>query len=298
MMGIFRGGDFWKSLWIFASDIKFSHSVFALPFALAPLWLMPISLPTIPKVCLILLAMVTARTFAMGINRWLDQDIDRENPRTSGRMIPSGKLRSSYGLYWTILAAAIFVSTSFGLSYLAGVLSIPLLMILAAYSLLKRVTWITHWYLGLCLGLAPIAVAVALAGNVPLIILILGAGVMFWVAGFDLLYAIQDVGFDRSNGLRSFPAKFSIKHSLFTSVLSSLLSLVAFATVGKLGEFGSIYFIGLSVIGVLIATEHWVVRDLYMDKPSSNINKAFFNINAWISVVYLIFLLGDKSYYG
>jgi len=283
-----------QSFVLFGKDIKLSHSIFALPFALSALFLVETSIPSAPSIGLIVLCMVTARTFAMGMNRFLDARIDHANPRTRGRMIPSQKMSSKETLAWSSIAGLIFVIAAFFLSPTAGALSFPLLAVLATYSLMKRFSWFTHWYLGACLGCGPIAVSIALTGSAPLTVLLLGAAVMFWTAGFDILYALQDMAFDQKAGLQSVPARFGAHRSLYASRASFAAAVICFAMVGVLGNLGAIYFAGVTVIGAILAGEHVLVRDARVDGRSKHFNAAFFTANAFISMLFLAFITADQ----
>jgi 4-hydroxybenzoate polyprenyltransferase len=274
----------WRSFAVFAGDIKLAHSVFALPFAASAFVLGGLPLPSARAVVLALVCMVTARSFAMGMNRVLDRMFDVANPRTRGRAIPSGAMTARQGLRWSLLAAAIFVGAAAALSPLAGWLAVPLLLVLLAYSYMKRLTWLTHWYLGLCLGLAPVAVQVALTGTVTLPVLLLGGAVAAWTGGFDVLYALADWEFDRNVGLSSFPGRFGPGTALWASRLSFAAMIGALMAAGWLGGRGAVYFVGVALIGGVLAWEHVLVRDAKADGKSANLNRAFFDANAFVSV--------------
>ena len=171
----------------FSADIKLAHSVFAMPFAIVGLVLSGASWPSFHQAFLLLVAMVSARSFAMGINRYLDAEIDSLNERTVLRAIPAGRMLRQQSLAISLAAGAIFIAAAFGLSTMCGFLGVPLLVILAFYSQMKRIGWMTHFYLGLCLALAPVAVSIALTGSVPVATLLVAAAVIFWTAGFDIL---------------------------------------------------------------------------------------------------------------
>ncbi|MCX6115979.1 MAG: UbiA family prenyltransferase, partial [Proteobacteria bacterium] len=189
----------------FARDIKFSHTIFSLPFVVVGLIIANVEFPTVRNAFIILLCMVSARSFAMGMNRFLDAGLDGQNLRTAVRAIPQGRLSKNTSIYINLCFALTFIGGSFLLSPLAGVLSLPLLVILGLYSMMKRWTIFTHFYLGLCLGLATIAAELALAGRVGHLNILLGLSILFWVAGFDILYSTQDIDIDRKFKLYSFP---------------------------------------------------------------------------------------------
>lgn len=277
----------------FAADIKLAHSVFALPFAMAAFVVGRMPVPSLTTCLLLVLCMVTARSFAMGMNRVLDRDIDVANPRTRTRMIPRGELTPQQALAWSVGAGALFVVAAFGLSPLAGYCALPLLFVLMSYSLLKRWTWLTHWYLGLCLGMAPVAVEIALTGAASLPVLLLGLAVSLWTAGFDILYSLQDMGFDRVNGLHSVPGRFGPGPALWMSRLSFLAMVVLLAAVGDLTGRGAIYYAGVLLVAGILLYEHVLVSDARVDGKSRHLGVAFFNANAYVSVAFLVFAVAD-----
>jgi 4-hydroxybenzoate polyprenyltransferase len=268
--------------------VKFSHTLFALPFALAGAALAAAeSGITWRQVLWIVLAMVGARNAAMGFNRLADQAYDARNPRTANRELPSGTL--SRGVVWavTLLLAALFVIASFQLSSLCGWLSPVALAIVAAYSYTKRFTWASHLVLGLALGMAPVGGWLAVGGGVSVAAWLLGAAVLQWVAGFDVLYACQDVEFDRREGLFSIPARFGPVRALVIARVLHAGALAALVGVGLVGGLHPVYWVGLAAIGAVLVWEHRLVRpgDL------SRLDVAFFNMNGIISVIYLVTIL-------
>lgn len=240
--------------------------------------------------------MVSARSFAMGMNRFFDHRIDAINPRTSQRMIPKGSLSPSAGLGWSLFAGFVFVGFSFGLSPLAGMFRPAVLIILAGYPFMKKLTWLTHWYLGACLGFAPMAVAIALNGYCSLQTILLGLAVTFWTAGFDILYALQDLEFDRSHKLKSVPAMFGPAKALVFSRVCFSAMIALLASAGMLAEMGVLYFAGVGVVAGILIYEHILVRDADATGHSKHINAAFFNLNAYVSVLFLLFTCAD--YWG
>lgn len=292
--GLF-GRSVGQSFVAFAADIKLAHSVFALPFAASVFFIGDIPMPSPREVGLLLVAMVAARSFAMGMNRYLDRDIDAQNPRTQARMIPSGALSANQGLVWSLLAAVLFIAAASSLSSLAGWCAVPMLVILMSYSYMKRLSWLTHWYLGACLGLAPIAVQIALQGRVELSVLLLGLAVALWTAGFDILYSLQDLAFDRQYSLRSVPGAFGPQRALWISRGCFALMTASLACVGYLSRLHGLYFCGVAIVAMILAYEHWLVRDAAVDGRSTNINLAFFNLNAYVSILFLGFLVADYA---
>ena len=271
----------------FGRMIKFSHSVFALPFALVSGLIAvvrhEISITPL-DVLLLLVCMVAARTAAMGFNRIADRDVDAENPRTKNRELPSGTIGAREAWTFTIGATIIFIAASFGVNTLCGVLSVPLLALLYGYSLTKRVTWASHFVLGACLGAAPIGVWFALTGAFAWEPILLGLGVTLWTAGFDIYYSLQDEEFDRANGLRSIPARFGRHRSIVIVRLVHTLAMIAFFAFGVVATMGMPFWIGLALIGSILIYEAWLMRDGDLSK----IDLAFFNLNGYVSVLFAV----------
>lgn len=282
----------------YAADIKLAHSVFALPFVGVGLLVSPIWVVTWSKALLILLCMVSARSFAMGMNRLLDVEFDRLNLRTSLRALPAGRVTIKTYIIISAVCAIIFVMSSFQLSIIAGALSIPVLVILASYSLMKRVSWATHWYLGLCLGLAPIAAEIALVNHGTLPVLFVGIAVAFWTAGFDLLYSLQDREFDVKSNLHSFPAAFGHRKALVASMVSFAMMIFCLGVVGRLSGAGRIFDVGVIIVSIILAYEHWIVRMAWKEGYSKKINSVFFTYNAFLSVLFFLFALADRLFNG
>ncbi|MEN9528460.1 MAG: putative 4-hydroxybenzoate polyprenyltransferase [Pseudomonadota bacterium] len=274
----------------FLEAIKFSHTVFAMPFALlsAVLAFRTGSFDWI-KLIWIVAAMVGARTWAMSINRVVDAHFDALNPRTAARAVAAGSISKKHMLGFGALGAVLFVGSASALSQVAFLCSFPVLLILASYSYTKRFTFLCHFWLGLCLSLAPLGAWVALQGTFPLEMLFLMGGITAWVGGFDIIYAIQDAAFDAQQGLHSIPSRFGIPRALLVARISHILAALFFATFGVLYRLGAIYFVGLAVAAILMVQQHLVVRKGKMD----NINFAFFNLNGWIAV--LLFLAATLS---
>ena len=265
-------------------SIKFSHTIFALPFAIiAALLARNGSSPSASEFAFIILAMIGARTWAMSVNRAVDAHIDAQNPRTKNRSLPSGRLLSKQVWLAAALGAGVFTLSAAMLSKTALWCSPVILVILASYSYTKRFTFFCHYWLGLCLGLAPLGAWVALQNEISPNIFLLSCAICFWVSGFDIIYALQDQDFDRSLNLHSIPAKFGTKISLYIARFSHALAAVLFFIFGNLFHLGIPYFLGVSVAVLLMIYEHWLVRkgDL------KNINMAFFNLNGWIAVLLL-----------
>lgn len=282
----------------FAKDIKLSHSIFALPFAASALFFIDYSHLNWQTAVLLMVCMVSARSYAMGMNRFLDHKIDAENPRTKVRMIPSGALSPLQGLVWSLFWALILIISAYGLNSLSGHLSFLLLFILGGYSTMKRLSALTHLYLGMCLGLAPIAVAISLTGTVPTALLCLGGAISFWTAGFDILYALQDRDFDIKHKLHSVPTLFSPWHSILISRAFFGVTVVALNLVGYYANLSAFYYCALVLIYALLIYQHWLVRDAKVNGRSNNINAAFFNTNAYISLLFLIIAAAETFFFS
>jgi 4-hydroxybenzoate polyprenyltransferase len=267
--------------------IKFEHTVFALPFALAGAWLAAGGTPPMLDLLGIVLAAVAARSAAMAFNRIVDRDIDAQNPRTSGRELVTGELGVGYAIGFTVFHSLVFVAVSFWLAPICGWMSLPVLVLVLGYSYLKRFTLFCHFGLGLALACAPSGAWLAVAKSfgpgwpVPLWI---GGGVLAWTAGFDLLYSIQDMDFDRRQGLSSIPARIGSMRTRLMSLSLFALSLVLLAYAGHQGQMAWPYYLGLGAVAALLLTEHWLVRGGRTDR----IPLAFFKVNAWVGVVFFV----------
>lgn len=269
--------------------VRFSHTIFALPFALASMALAASRYPVTPAAFgWILLAMVAARTAAMGFNRLADRKFDALNPRTRAWELPAGKITIVEAALLTAAAALVFVYAAYRLNPLCLALSPVALAIVFFYSLTKRFTWASHLFLGLALALAPLGAWLALSG-VPqaadlAVPVFLALAVLFWLAGFDIIYAIQDYDFDRGQGLFSMPARFGIERSLFLSSLFHVATVAFLALVGLSAGLGPVYWIGIAVVAAILVWEHRLVTPADL----SRINKAFFDVNAYVSLGYLL----------
>jgi 4-hydroxybenzoate polyprenyltransferase len=267
-----------------ARMVKFSHSIFALPFALSGAALAAARYGgSLRQLGLIVLAMVSARNAAMGFNRLADHAIDARNPRTAERELPRGAL--SRGAVWafTLALAAIFVAAAFALNPLCGALSPVALAVVFGYSYTKRLTWASHLVLGLSLAIAPVGGWVAVAGRFDVVPWILAAAVLFWVAGFDTIYALQDEAFDRAEALHSIPARFGVRRALWLARGFHALAFAAMIAVGFAARLHPAYFVGLAVVLAVLVWEHRLVRQ----DDLSRIGVAFLNANGIISLLYL-----------
>jgi 4-hydroxybenzoate polyprenyltransferase len=270
----------------FASLVKLSHSVFALPFALLALLAATAGHPSLRQLLLVVAAVVAARTAAMAYNRFADRAIDALNPRTAARELPRGAVSPRAALLLTSLAAALFLLCCWLLQPICLWLGLPTLAFLLGYSHTKRFTALCHLWLGVGLGIAPLAAWLAVDGAFTAHLwapAALGAGVACWVAGFDVLYACQDEAFDRQHGLHSLPARFGAKAALRGSRLLHAIALVGFLVFGQLVPLGPGYLIGIALAALLLLWQHRLVRpgDL------ARIDMAFFTANGALAILVL-----------
>lgn len=281
----------------YASLVRFSHSVFALPFALQGAWMASGGVPELAALGWVVFCAVTARTAAMGFNRLLDRRIDAANPRTANRELPSGAVSVTGAVALVTVSAALFVVGAFQLNPLCGALAVPVLAVLFSYSAFKRFSSAAHLVLGLSLAIAPLGAWLAVRGDFdgdlrPVIAL--AVGVLLWVAGFDLIYACQDVDFDRANGLHSIPAKLGVGGALRVAKAFHLVAFAAFLMQGVWLGAGVPFWLGLAAAGALLVWEHRLVRpgDL------SRVDAAFFTANGWVGIGLFLGLAVDLAMGG
>lgn len=279
-----------KKLKDIAELIVFKHSVFALPFIF-------VAMIVASKIengsawfgfkLLILgtLCAVSARNFAMAFNRYQDEDIDKLNPRTASRPSVDGRIGKGNMQLFIAANAIIFIICAYFVNSLAFWLSFPILAVLGGYSLFKRFSELAHLVLGLSLGLAPIAGVVAVSATIPLWSVLLCLGVTFWVAGFDLLYSLQDIKFDQENKLFSIPAIYGDKATLFLSAIFHALAFILWLLFAWGAGLGAMAFFGIVVSGVILFFEHRIVR-----RDFSKIDRAFFTLNGYLGILFFIFV--------
>ncbi len=260
--------------------VVFPHTVFALPFAFIALLVAAHGLPSLRIALLVLLCMVCARNSAMAFNRLADRHYDAANPRTAKRPLPAGELTPRTVALFVAINALIFVAAAHEINALAFKLSPVALAIVFFYSYTKRFTWLSHAVLGFCLAIAPIGAWIAMTGTIGMPSLFLSAAVLFWVAGFDVLYSLQDVSFDRSMGLYSLPAHWGPHVALVVSRALHVLALGFLAFFGVAAGLSALYFMGLAAISVLMFYQHFLVRGGDLSKMGT----AFFTVNGWVSV--------------
>jgi 4-hydroxybenzoate polyprenyltransferase len=278
-----------KNLRVTLEMIKWEHSVFALPFALCGAMLAAGGVPSLRQLLWIVVAMVAARSAAMSFNRLADASIDAANPRTRARALPAGALTQGFVRNFVVLSAAAFVLAAWELNHLAFLLSPLALAILLVYSYTKRWTRWSHLALGFALGVAPAAAWIAVRGSLDPRILLLTAAVTFWVAGFDVLYACQDMEFDQQAGLHSIPRYLGIGNALWIARLFHVLMLTLLAALIVAFGLGKLAWIGLAAVLLLLAYEHSLVSK----DDLSKLNAAFFTMNGIIAVVFWVFLAAD-----
>jgi 4-hydroxybenzoate polyprenyltransferase len=280
---------FFRSVGSTLEMIKWEHSIFALPFALTGAMLAANGLPRPMQLVWIVVCMVSARSAAMAFNRWADASLDAENPRTRMRAIPAGLLSRGFVGGFTLVMAAIFVLASAELNRLTLELSPVALAVIFFYSYTKRFTRWSHLALGLALGIAPAAAWIAVRGSLDPRILILTLAVMFWVAGFDLLYACQDAAHDRAHGLFSVPAAWGIPAAFWTARVLHLLMLALLVCLVAAFGLGYYALAGVAVVAALLLYEHLIVSPGDLRR----LNAAFFTMNGVISIVFFCFVAVD-----
>ena len=280
----------------YLSLIKFSHTIFAMPFALIgfflairfQLFILSTS-QLIIKFCLVLLSMVFARSAAMAFNRWLDRKYDVLNPRTAVREIPKGIITEKNALIFVIVNCFLFIAITFFINTICFYLSPVALFVILFYSYTKRFTPLCHLVLGLGLSLAPIGAYLAVTGIFDLLPILFSFTVLFWVSGFDIIYALQDEEFDKANNLYSIPASLGKANALRVSELLHLLSLGCVIAAGVHGNFSFLYWIGVTVFGGMLLYQHSIVKPNDLRK----VNVAFMTANGIASVIFAMFVLLD-----
>lgn len=278
-----------QKITIFMEMIKFSHTIFALPFALSGALLAIRGLPSARQLLFIVLAMVGARTAAMAMNRLIDADIDAKNPRTATRAIPAGLLSKGAVFGAIIISVALLLWSAAMLNPLCLKLSPISLFFLVLYSYCKRFTALAHVVLGICLAAAPIGAWVALTGRIELPAIVLGLIVLFWVSAFDMLYALQDLEYDRSVGLYSIPVAFGVTGTLWLSRLFHLITVGLLVWLIVLLGLGGWFWIGSAAMAAMLLYEHWLLRGGDLTK----LDAAFFTMNGYISLTFLAATAAD-----
>ena len=287
--------SFLKKLNDFSELVMFKHSVFSLPFIFIAMlvasyhdsgsgwfgWRL---------LFLGVLAAVTARNFAMGVNRYLDRDVDILNPRTKNRPSVDGRVSNAQMIGFILINALLFIVVAYFVNTLAFQLAVPILLILGAYTLFKRFSALAHLILGVSLGLAPIAGVVAVSGEITLWSVSLALGVMFWVAGFDLLYSLQDIEFDKANDLHSIPSKFGAQNTMRIARVFHILAVLLWGYFVYLADLG--FWAELSVLlsAIMLSYEHYIVN-----KDFNKIDKAFFTVNGYLGFVFILLIIVEVA---
>lgn len=267
--------------------IKFSHSVFALPFAFTAALIAAEGIPELYQLFWITVAMIAGRTGAMGMNRIVDRKFDALNPRTRDREIPKGVIKAGEAFIFTAIAFAVLLLAAYKLNPLCFKISPFFLLVLFSYSYMKRFTWLCHVVLGLALALAPLGAWIAIKGTFNLDILPLCLAVMFWVAGFDTLYGLQDMDFDKKQGLYSIPSVFGVKFSLWIARLFHVITVGLLVSLFPIFRMTGVYLVGVMIAAGLMLYEHLLVKH----DDLSKLDMAFFNMNGYISITVFVFTL-------
>jgi len=268
--------------------VMFKHSIFSLPFIFIAMVVAANGWFGFELLIMGILAALSARNFAMGFNRYLDRDIDALNPRTVNRPSVDGRLTPNQIYLFTLINALIFIAVAFFVNDLAFYLSIPILIVIGSYSYFKRFSALAHIILGISLGLAPIAGVVAVSETITLWSIYLSLGVMFWVAGFDLLYSLQDIEVDKELGLHSIPSKFGAEKTMLFSKMMHFLTIVfwsLFVYEANLGNFG---YLAILASIVMLGYEHYLVS-----KDFKKIDKAFFTVNGYLGILFFFLIILD-----
>ncbi len=281
--------DLVKKIRIFLEMIKFAHTIFALPFALTGALLAAGGLPSLHQTLWIILAMVGARTAAMAMNRLIDADIDAQNPRTVTRALPAGLIGKGLTLFFIVASTLLMMFSARMLGPLCLKLSPIALFFLLLYSYCKRFTSLAHVVLGICLAAAPIGAWVAIRGAIEGPALLLGGVVLFWVAGFDILYALQDLEFDKNAGLHSIPVLLGVNGSLRAARIFHVIMVGLLFSLYNLMQLGPLFLVGILVTIAMLLYEHWLLRHGDLSK----LDAAFFNMNGYISVAIVCFTAAD-----
>ena len=271
--------------------VMLKHSIFSLPFIfIAMLVASKIEFGTgwfgWKLLFLGALAAVTARNFAMGVNRYLDRDIDILNPRTKNRPSVDGRVSNTTMVAFILVNALAFILVAYFINDMALILSVPILMILGAYTLFKRFSSLAHIVLGISLGLAPIAGVVAVTGQITTWSLYLAGGVVFWVAGFDLLYSLQDIEFDRANNLHSIPSQFGAENTMLIAKVFHFMTIVLWVLFINSAGLGLFAMVAVILSAIMLTYEHYLVN-----RDFTKIDKAFFTVNGYLGIMFLVLII-------
>ena len=281
-----------KKLNDFNELVMFKHSIFSLPFIFIAMVVAANGWFGFKLMILGIFAALSARNFAMGFNRYMDRDIDALNPRTVNRPNVDGRISASQMLVFTIANALGFILIAYFVNDLALYLSLPILFVIGSYSYFKRFSYLAHIILGISLGLAPIAGVVTVLETIPLWSVLLSIGVMFWVAGFDLLYSLQDIEVDKKLNLHSIPSKFGAKNTMLISKVFHMLTVI-FWLLFVISSNSSVFaYLAVIISAIMLSYEHYLVN-----KDFTKIDKAFFTVNGYLGIVFFILIVLDNIFF-
>ncbi|PUE67106.1 menaquinone biosynthesis prenyltransferase MqnP [Arcobacter lacus] len=281
-----------KKLNDFSELVMFQHSIFALPFIFIAMVVAANGWFGFKLLVLGVLAAVTARNFAMGFNRYMDRDIDALNPRTINRPNVDGRISANAMFIFVVVNALLFILVAYFVNDLAFILSLPILIIIGSYSYFKRFSYLAHIILGISLALAPIAGVVAVSENIPLWVIFLSIGVMFWVAGFDLLYSLQDIEVDKKLGLHSVPSVFGVEKTMLFSKVFHALTVIFWLLFVIYSSSSYFAYLAVIISALMLSYEHYLVN-----KDFKKIDRAFFTVNGYLGIVFFLLIVLDNIFF-
>ncbi|MFY4782917.1 menaquinone biosynthesis prenyltransferase MqnP [Aliarcobacter butzleri] len=281
-----------KKLNDFSELVMFQHSIFALPFIFIAMVVAANGWFGFKLLVLGVLAAVTARNFAMGFNRYMDRDIDALNPRTVNRPNVDGRISANAMFIFVVVNALLFILVAYFVNDLAFILSLPILIIIGSYSYFKRFSYLAHIILGISLALAPIAGVVAVSENIPLWVIFLSIGVMFWVAGFDLLYSLQDIEVDKKLGLHSVPSVFGVEKTMLFSKVFHALTVIFWLLFVIYSSSSYFAYLAVIISALMLSYEHYLVN-----KDFKKIDRAFFTVNGYLGIVFFLLIILDNIFF-
>ncbi|MCG3658210.1 menaquinone biosynthesis prenyltransferase MqnP [Aliarcobacter butzleri] len=281
-----------KKLNDFSELVMFQHSIFALPFIFIAMVVAANGWFGFKLLILGVLAAVTARNFAMGFNRYMDRDIDALNPRTINRPNVDGRISANAMFIFVVVNALLFILVAYFVNDLAFILSLPILIIIGSYSYFKRFSYLAHIILGISLALAPIAGVVAVSENIPLWVIFLSIGVMFWVAGFDLLYSLQDIEVDKKLGLHSVPSVFGVEKTMLFSKVFHALTVIFWLLFVIYSSSSYFAYLAVIISALMLSYEHYLVN-----KDFKKIDRAFFTVNGYLGIVFFLLIVLDNTFF-
>ena len=282
--------SFKQKLKDFSELVVFEHTIFSFPFIFVAMVVAAHGWFGFKLLILGALAAISARNFAMGVNRYLDRDVDALNPRTKNRPSVDGRVSLNQMRLFIAINAIVFVSVAYFINSLAFKLALPILFVLGIYTVFKRFSALAHIVLGISLGLAPIAGAVAVLGDIPSWVVVLSIGVTFWVAGFDLLYSLQDMEFDIKNNLHSIPSKLGAKNTLLLAALFHTITIICWYIFVRLANLHWLALLAVIIGAVMLSYEHYLVR-----KDFTKIDRAFFTVNGYLGFIFFILVTLDVA---